>query len=79
MAKVPVLKPREVAVILKRLGFAEVGSVVLTSSSVILMEEAQPSLSTRVETSRPCCCVGSQKTPVSPLVSFSSINKDFPR
>ncbi len=53
-------------------------SVVLTSSSVILMEEAQPSLSTLGEISRHFCCDGSQKTPVSPLVSFSSINKDFP-
>ena len=52
--------------------------MVLTSSSVTLMEEAQPSLSTRGEISRPCCCVGSQKIPVSLLVSFSSINKDFP-
>ena len=51
--------------------------MVLTSSSVILMEEAQPFLFTRGEISRPFCYVGSRKTPVLPSVSFSNINKDF--
>ena len=51
--------------------------MVLTSSSVILMEEAQPSPSTRVEISRHSCCVGSQKTPALPSMSSSNINKDF--
>ena len=51
--------------------------MVLTSSSVILMEEAQPSPSTQVGIYRHSCCVGSQKTPALPSVSFSNINKSF--
>ncbi len=46
-------------------------------SFVILVEEAQPSPSTRVETSRHSCCVESQRTPVLPSISFSNIDKDF--
>ena len=79
MAKAPVLKPREVATILQHLGFAEVrqrgshkqfrhpdgrGTTVPFHSGAI---------------SRPFCYVGSQKIPVSPSVSNSSINKVFPR
>ena len=49
----------------------------LIDSSVILMEEAQPSPSTRAETFRHSYCVGSQRTSVLPSISFSYIDKDF--
>ena len=51
--------------------------MVLIDSSVILMEEAQLSPSTRAETFRHSCCVGSQRTSVLLSISFSNIDKDF--
>ena len=47
----------------------------LPGGGVVAMEEAQPSPSTRVEISRHSCCVGSQRTSVLPLISFSNIDK----
>ena len=43
-----------------------------------VMEEAQPSLSTRGERFHPFCFAALRKTQVSLSVSFSGINKNFP-
>ena len=52
MGDVPVLKPREVAAILERLGFAEAGSVARTGSIVTQMDERPPCRFIRDVTSR---------------------------
>ena len=78
MAKVPVFKPREVAAILKHLGFTEVRQ--RGSHKQFRHPDGRGTtvpfpLGSRYLTTS--CCGGSQRTPVLPSISFSNIDKDF--